>query len=111
MNLAESFRYAATREHEQNLWNWIYKSIALGLAPWNPGKITSYYEPGPTLNRFGPTLIFEIELLPTLKFVAYPDTLRDDPDTMAFKIAQEAFKFYRYRPAVPVDDHIVLGEE
>jgi hypothetical protein len=27
------------------------------------------------------------------------------------KMGEEAFKFYRYRPALPVDEHIILGEE
>jgi len=111
MSLKDSFMQSYSRNHEANLMGWIYKSIALGMAPWNPGKITAFYDPGPTLSHFGPKLTFEIELLPKLVFITYPDNLRDDPDAMAFKIAEEAFKFYRNRPALPVDDHVVLGED
>jgi hypothetical protein len=111
MTLAKAFEEAYSRRHEATLWNWVYKSIALGLAPWNPGKITAFYDPGPSLSRFGPQVTFEVELLPNLPFVTYPDALRNDPDAMAFKMAEEAFQFYRNRPALPVDDHIVLGEE
>ena len=88
---------------------WIYKAIEAGLWPWRPGKITAYTEQN--FIRYGPTLTFEVELLRNLPFVAYPDLLRDDPDTAALKVADEAFHFYRNRPALPVDDHIVLGED
>jgi len=109
MSLKDSFMQSYSRGHEANLMGWIYKSIALGMAPWNPGKITAWIDEAYSVQRR--KLTFEIELLPNLKFVSYPDYLRYDLDTMAFKIAEEAFKFYRYRPALPVDDHIVLGED
>jgi len=107
MSLAKAFNLYSTN-HERNLIRWIYRAIELGLAPWNPGKITAYTEQ--EFARRGPKLTFETELLPNLPFVAYPDTIRYDLDSMALQVAEQAFKFYRYRPAKPVDDHIVLGE-
>jgi hypothetical protein len=103
--LEESYRH----NKERDQLKLVYQAIKLGLWPWNPGKITAWTEQ--EFSHRGPKLTFETELLPNLPFVGYPDVLRYDFDMMAFKLAEEAFKFYRYRPATPVDDHIVLGEE
>lgn len=109
MSLGNSFKEAYSRNRTDSLLNWIFQSIELGLWPWKPGKITAWTEQD--FAQFGPKLTFEVEHFPNLPFVAYPDVIRYDFDVMAYKVANEAFKFYRNRPALPVDDHIVLGEE
>lgn len=92
---------------------WICSAIAAGLAPWKPGKITAYYtdEFAGSLEQFNPIVTFETELLPRLPFSAQLDLLHDDHHQALLKVADEAFIWFRYRHAVPVDDHIILGEE
>jgi hypothetical protein len=57
------------------------------------------------------TVIVEIELLPDMPFEydVLPD-INNDVE-YAHKIGQKAFEFYRNRPTLPVDDHIILGSE
>lgn len=86
----------------------IAKRIKFALAPFEPGTITL------TINddyRFNDVLEVRIEvgLLPNLPFLGYPQ-LCSTEDEMVWILADEAFLFYRNRPALPVDDHIVLGE-
>lgn len=109
MSLGEVFQEAYSRTRERSLLKRVYDAIDAGLWPWKPGKITAWTEQ--ELTPRDPKLIFEIDLLPDLPFVAYPDVIRHDFTDVALKLADEAFKFYRNRPALPVDDHIVLGED
>jgi hypothetical protein len=98
---------------EQDHIQWICEAIAFGLAPWNPGEITTYYSDtyGCESHPFEPIVTFETKLLPRLLFSAQIDLLSDDMHQALLKVADQAFEFYRYRPATPVDDHIILGEE
>jgi hypothetical protein len=107
--LAKAFKEAVAQQRTQDALRMVYRGIQLGLWPWSPGKITAYTEPD--FASFGYKLTFTNELLPNLPFVTLPDDLRYDPEDLAYKIADEAFHFYRNRPTLPVDDHIVLGEE
>lgn len=87
----------------------VYEAIDEALTPWRSGIVTVYRK---DFLEFvaGPKFQIEIELLPDLPFEFVPDFFLD-PVEMMFLIADKAFKFYRNRPALPVDDHIVLGED
>lgn len=86
--------------------------VALGwyvnraLWPWRPGSINLYRSE----NLYGPTKItLELGLLPDMPFVFKFDPFAD-PDERVAEMGRQAFEFYRYRPSLPVDDHIILGE-
>lgn len=113
--LAEAFAKAAA-SRKDNEWVQRLTDVArLAIFPFEPGKATvSVYEEG--FRYRGRTFRIEIELLP-----AYPFTLTiDDPivlDEFAYEhflfdtLAKPLFEHFRYRPSLPVDDHIVLGED
>ena len=100
-------------QSEQDHVRWICQAIALGLAPWNPGRITAYYtdHSAGDFHPFTPVITFETELLPRLPFSTELDLLMMDHHQALLKAADEAFEWFRYRHSLPVDDHIVLGED
>lgn len=88
----------------------IYEAVDRALAPWNAGKIRGYIH---VQLRQPDELWLETDLLPSLRFVyaIYPaHMLRLTADEMSVGIAKAAFRFFRNRPTLPIDDHIVLGE-
>jgi hypothetical protein len=86
------------------------RAVVEGIWPFEPGKIDAYIHEDWGSGR---TLRVYVENLPNHDFVMSLDliSLVQEPDGGLFKIYQRVFKHYRYRPALPVDDHIVLGEE
>lgn len=96
------------REDQDHLW-WVCEAIKAALEPWSPGKITFYTSEyfGP----FNPTLTVETELLPRLPFSMQMDMLAMDEHLAMSTYANAAYDWFRYRHIVPVEDHIVLGEE
>jgi hypothetical protein len=57
-------------------------------------------------------VVIETELLPRLPFAYQMDLLGMDDHQNFAKMADEAFQWFRYRPARPVnDDNIILGED
>jgi hypothetical protein len=89
----------------------VFEAIELGLAPFRAGKIVSYIS---SWEGWQDTLCFEVGKLPYLPFKISIDRHQLDlesPQETYLRIAQAAFKFYRYRSATPVDDHIILGED
>lgn len=78
-----------------------------GAKPWDAGvvRILSHS------NMNGDKIIVVTRSLPLFEYKIDPfEAFRLGPEELALQIAEAAFKFYRYRPALPVDDHIVLGE-
>lgn len=96
---------------ESALSNAIVEAVNAGLAPWKPGRITLYLQQHiDTFDR----IMVETELLGKLPFIYQLnpfDMISFEPELMAAMVAETAFLFYRNRPALPVDDHIILGEE
>lgn len=89
----------------------IYEAVDRALAPWNAGKIRGYVH---VQLSHPDELWLETELLPSLRFVyaIYPaDMLRLTQHEISAGIAKAAFRFFRNRTALPIDDHIVLGED
>lgn len=115
MNLAEAFAEEAARRKDAEWTGLLCSVIRQAIAPFDTGKITiSIEEAGFSMS--GRTLWFEIETLRSYPFrfkydewVAYQAY---DPVQYLFESVREPlFNHFRYRPSLPVDDHIVLGED
>ena len=102
--------YEASEEHIA-----LYEIVAKGMAPFKTGVISMAIESEPDFLSRVRTLWVEVETLKRHPFrhkfdewmmlqAYYPD--RDLLDA----VSQPLFDHFRYRPAVPVDDHIILGE-
>jgi hypothetical protein len=102
----------ALRDHMQNRATFENLGIAVqkGMWPFDPGKIDAYIHEDWASGR---TLRVYVERLPQHDFVMSLDliSLVQQPDGGLSKIYHRIFNHYRYRPSLPVDDHIVLGEE
>lgn len=85
--------------------------INQALAPWNAGGAVVYQSHSFETRDIRITI--EIELLPKLPFVCTINPINLSLLTeaeLSRMIAREAFDFYWNRPTLPIDDHIVLGE-
>lgn len=84
--------------------------VANAIFPFDPGRITTYVHED---WGSGKTLRVEVEAVKNHDFVMSLDLLSivRAPDGGLNEIYQRVFKHYRYRPSLPVDDHIVLGTE
>jgi hypothetical protein len=96
----------------------VFQAIEQGLAPFRTGKIVAYVSSWggvayvSSWGGWEPTVIFEVDKLPYMPFKFSIDRLDAMDDRQIYlEAAEAAFKFYRYRPALPVDEHIILGEE
>jgi hypothetical protein len=105
-SLSESF----ARNYDDQFLQIIYGAVEKALAPWNPGRITIWRDDWLGIHPRDVVLGCDIQILPEVRFLAHVDPL-NDPFDIADKFASEAFQFYRYRPALPIDDHIILGEQ
>lgn len=85
-------------------------AVLEGLKPFKPGKLEAYIHEDWGSGR---TLRVCVDNLPNSDFVMSLDliSLTQAPDGGLFQIYQRVFKHYRYRPALPIDDHIILGED
>lgn len=81
------------------------------IFPFNPGKIEAYlwYD----IDQWSHTIKATVERLPKhdFLFVINSSETLANPDNYLDKFYQELFKHFRYRPSLPVDDHILLGED
>jgi hypothetical protein len=87
--------------------------IDRGLAPWKSGG-AKVFVMQPSLTRppgYFFTVGVQIKLLPDLVFEYDVAPGLHGEMEMAYEVAERAFEFYRNRPILPVDDHIVLGED
>lgn len=97
-----------SEENYRRMMQIVYEAVRSGLAPWEPGRIAMYRSD----DYLGdPEIAIRIERFPELTFKATFDQWLIDPTSMVTELAEKAFKFYRYREALPVEDHILLGEE
>ena len=85
-------------------------TVVQAIFPFTPGRIVSYIHEDWGQGR---TLRVEVENLPNHDFVMSLDliSITREPDGGLSKIYERLFKHYRYRPSLPVDDHIVLGTD
>lgn len=98
-------------EDPHRFWDHMGRAIELAFLPWNPGRVVCEMRLHLSM---ADELWLQVELFPETPFVFKIDPFdrrRADPELYNMIIAEEAFKFYRNRPSLPVDDHIILGEE
>ena len=109
MSLSDSLIEHLNRKKDYYNLQVVFEAIKLGLEPWDPGEMIAYRT---DINRYGFTITFKTRLLPNLPFTANIDAMRyiDIPYLVA-EVAERAFLFYRNRPRVEPEDHIILGEE
>jgi hypothetical protein len=107
MNLLEAVTAEMQTETSTGM---VFRAIEAGLAPFRAGKIVAYISSWEGWER---TVIFEVGKLPYMPFKFVLDNMLDSSNYKQIyaDAAEAAFKFYRYRPALPVGDHIILGED
>lgn len=98
-------RQLAVREHFVHLQTVLGENIKLALWPWEPGEITVYRMDG----IFRPQFMVKVERFPDLVYRSEPNPFLGT-EQILYDLADKAFYFYRERPSLPIDDHIVLGE-
>jgi hypothetical protein len=87
------------------------KVIRAAIFPFEPGKVTAWLSEQMLPGR---KLEIEVETLRTWPFATMIDDRRlvlDPSFKVIYDIYQTIYRHYRNRPTLPVDDHIVLGEE
>lgn len=94
----------------------ITKIVHQAMAPFEPGRIFVSLEPKMDLVSREGMLVVDIQAMR-----AYPFRFKYDErqitqayypeDWMIQSIAKPLFNHIRYRPAVPVEEHIILGED
>lgn len=89
----------------------VSRMVDLAMFPFQVGPIQTYTWYDIDYNRR--ILKVVAELLPDYVF-EFPINHRElvvDPDRLMARLYEELFKFFRYRPSLPVEDHILLGED
>ena len=88
-----------------------------GMFPFKTGDISLALEQDMDLYDFGRTLLIDIDAVRgyTFKYKFNEKELwrdaYDAEDYILQSVAEPLIKHFRYRPSLPVDDHIVLGED
>lgn len=111
MGLAEAF---AARKDETPEWlRELGKVVKRAMAPFDTGEVRVSLEERKSLDHR--ILWIELENVPGLPFrhafsertvaqAYFPEQYLYD------SMAEDLFRHFRYRPTLPVDDHIILGE-
>lgn len=88
----------------------VEKYVDAGLAPWRSKGFT--VERSESGSRYWEEFRIRTAVLPRLVCVVAIDGLTFPlrEDEAAHYIGTQVFSFYRNRPALPVDDHVILGE-
>lgn len=105
--VSHSFAEEYQRRLDRRLTQIIYEAVQDGLTPWKPGRIALYIDE----HLHDRSIAIKVESFPSLVFRTKPDWFLQDATRMMMSIAEKAFNFYRYREALPVDDHVILGED
>lgn len=85
--------------------------VDLAIFPFRSGQVQTYTWYDIDYNRYD--IKVTVELFPEYVFafpINYPKLLAD-PDIYMESFFEGLFKHFRYRPSLPVEDHIVLGED
>lgn len=114
--LSEAFKDSIIQKEADEEYKALGEMIVSAMAPFKTGTISLGLDSDVDFYRNGRTLWVELETLPNYPFTFKIDDRaahRDyDPTRHILnQIAEPLFKHFRYRPSLPVDDHIILGEE
>ena len=90
--------------------------VKLAISPFNLGKATLWIEDYNNLFSGERVFCLELERLPNYPFkhkFNERDMMRDsDPEAFIYEsVGKTLFNHFRYRPSLPVEEHIILGEE
>ena len=113
MTLAEAFLKEAQRRKDYE-WTELLGTVArLAMWPWDLGTVTIYLDDNQRSVR---TIWIEFEHLRGYPFRFQFDELQmmqayDPKAYLIQSMHRPLFEHLRYRPSLPVDDHIILGEE
>ena len=94
----------------------ILEAVRLALRPYPTGEVTLYMGQEKDFMSFDAsrTLIIECENFKRIPFAfEIKRSMLDDccVDKTAWDAADEAYRWFFYRPALSADDHIILGED
>lgn len=111
--LAKAFAEAAVRERDSQWLSELGEVARRAIFPWDLGKVTVYIDDGERSHR---TIWIEFEKFRDLPFKYKFDewVMMQAFDPQAYlreSMRLPLFEHLRYRPSLPVDDHIVLGED
>jgi hypothetical protein len=102
--------------NSKDAMRYLGECVKKALYPWHPGKVTMWLDNEDTFKGgWKRKISLEIELFPIVRYPGHIFSYKLNPMAEIIpdikKMGEEAFKFYRYRPTLPVDEHIILGEE
>lgn len=111
--LADAFAEAEARNQENKWVAELIKIAKLAAFPWDLGHVRVLLDDHQGASR---TIWIEFENFPKIpfrfKFDEWSLLKAFDPHSyLRDAIAKPLFDHLRYRPSLPVDDHIILGEE
>lgn len=112
--LAESFFRAAEVHKDNESVRAIVSFAVEGMWPFHTG--TAYLWFDYNIDYTIRTLWVELDILPTHPFHYVIDEkkmfqVHDPLSYLTYSIRDQLIKHFRYRPSLPVDDHILLGED
>lgn len=102
------------RSNDHDAVMYVGECIKKALWPWT-GEATLWMDDPNSLAGYERKICVEISLFPIERYPGHIFTYKldvlGDIISDVKKMGEEAFNFYRYRPTLPIDDHIILGEE
>lgn len=115
VSLIEAIRQEAARRKDADWVAQLGEVISQAVWPFHLGRATVWIDDYEFYNRTR-TLKIEIERLPLYPFAYKFDAdimmAAYEPHAYLFESMREPlFKHFRYRPCLPVEDHIILGED
>lgn len=105
------FKDALLHEQQNQDSRILASGVNAGLWPWNAGQVRIFLNY--RIDTMDDELVLETSLLPGLPFthlITRRSAMGTQEELMQ-EVAYAALNFFRYRPALPVDDHIILGED
>lgn len=79
--------------------------VRLAISPFEPGDVLAFVNE----NR---TVQVVVSNMPSCRFSTSLDSIEMGRAASVLEVIYEkVFQYFRHRPSLPVDDHIILGEE
>lgn len=113
MSLLRALALQVSRDHDEAIFEQFRLAVEAAIAPFKPGPATVWFlEDSDNFFAGGRTICIEVGNLPRYVFkMALDRELLAYPEEVAQRIVEELFNHFRYRPTLPVDDNVRLGED